>query len=159
VLSGLIAIGAVHARQLAKIWHDEESFTARLQSTLPGKAPSGYYFGYIPASVHFLAGRFDEIGPALARAEAVAKGWSADATKAEFDRLMQQHETFLAQNWPGRTLPPLAVLHYLHGSAALDQKDWATARAHLQAALAAAPQFPEAESALERCNREMLRPQ
>lgn len=155
LLSGLIAIGAVQARQLAKVWQDEESFEARLRATLPRNESAGYYLGYIPASVHFLEGRFDEIGPVLARAESEATGWSADATRAEFERLIRQHETFLAQNWPGRKLPPLAVLHYLHGSAAIEQKDWATAKAHLQAALGAAPQFPEAAEALARCDREM----
>ncbi len=159
LLSGLIVLGAVQARQLATTWHDEESFEAKLRTTLPRNASAGYYLGYIPASVHFLAGRFDEIGPVLARAETEATGWSADSSRAEFDRLIQQHETFLAQNWPGRTLAPLAVLHYLHGSAAMEHKDWATAGAHLQAALDAAPLFPEAESALARCDREMSHPE
>ncbi|MBX3751572.1 MAG: hypothetical protein KF897_15950 [Opitutaceae bacterium] len=145
---GLIIIGAAHARSLAGHWRDEQAFDARLRATLPRQAAAGYYLGYLPSSAHFLAGRFDAIMPTLAQAERDAPGWSADSTRDEFRRLVQQHEEFVARNWPGTTVPPRAVLHLLHGLAAMDRGDTQTARAHWEAALAVAPGFTPAAQAL-----------
>jgi len=146
----LIIIGAVHAHRLVGHWRDEQAFDARLRDTLPPQAAAGYYLGYLPASVHFLAGRFDSIMPTLAQAERDAPGWSANLARDEFRRFVQQHEEFVAQNWPGTAVPPLAALHFLHGLAAIDRGDTRTARAHFQAALVVAPGFAPAAQALGR---------
>jgi len=151
VTGGLIVAGAIYARTLVAHWRDEHSFNARLQATLPRDAAAGYYLGYLPASAHFLAGRFEAIQPTLIQAELNAPGWSAAPSTDEFRRLVQHHEEFVAQNWPGAAVPPLAVLHFLHGLAAVDRADLRTARFHLQAALAVAPDFSPAARALARC--------
>lgn len=158
VLTGLIAAGAVHARSLVGVWRDHWTVHERLRQELPRNAWAGYYLGAVPVSVLFLEGRFTEIDQQLERAEAAAPGWSAGYVREEYAGLIRQHEEFLRQNWPGRRLAPLAMLHYLHGSAAAARQDWLTARAHFQAALRAADDFAEARRELARCARQMSGP-
>ena len=111
----------------------------------------------MPGSVLFLEGRFADIGPLLDRAEADSPGWSAGPVRAEFDGLIRQHREFLRQNWPGREVAPLAVLHYLHGTAAESRHDWVTARAHFEAALRVTADFAEARREAARCGMELRR--
>ncbi|MDB6165645.1 MAG: hypothetical protein JWQ83_785 [Lacunisphaera sp.] len=147
--------GASGAHSLIANWKDQAAVDARLRQTLPHDAWAGYYLGNVPASVLFLEGRFAEIGPLLAQAQAESPGWSAAPTRAEFDALIRQHQEFLRQNWPGRSLAPVAVLHYLHGQAAAGRRDWVTARAHFQAARRVAPDLMEAQQAEAQCEREL----
>lgn len=156
--AGLVAAGAMQAHALIGVWAGQPSLLARLQQTLPRDAWAGYYLGNVPGSVLFLEGRFAEIGPVLDRAEAAAPGWSAAPARAEFAGLIRQHEEFLRQNWPGRALPPLAVLHYLHGQAAGSRQDWVAARAHYRAAQAAAGGFAEAKREEAWCELELHDP-
>jgi hypothetical protein len=157
VMVGVVAFWAVEARRLVGVWKDQWTLDARLQQTLPRDPWAGYYLGTIPVSVLFLDGRFDEIEPRLDRAEAAAPGWSAAEIRTEYRGLIAQHRAFLEQNWPGRTLAPLAVLHFLHGKAAADRRDWVTAQAHFQAALRVAGDFKEAGMEMGRCAWEMKR--
>ncbi|MDB6114207.1 MAG: hypothetical protein JWQ62_1152, partial [Lacunisphaera sp.] len=147
--------GASGAHSLIANWKDQAAVDARLRQTLPHDAWAGYYLGNVPASVLFLEGRFAEIGPLLAQAQAESPGWSAAPARAEFDALIRQHQEFLRQNWPGRSLAPVAVLHYLHGQAAAGRRDWVTARAHFQAARRVAPDLMEAQQAEAQCEREL----
>jgi len=155
VLLGFIVSGAVYARSLVGVWQDQWSVHGRLRQTLPRNAWAGYYLGSIPVSVLFLEGRFAEIGPQLDRAEMDSPGWSADSIRREYGGLIRQHEEFMRQNWPGRALAPLAVLHYLHGKNAQDRQDWFTARAHFLAALGTANDFGEARREAARCDLEL----
>ena len=157
-LPGLIGLGAVHARSLVEVWKDHWTVHNRLQQVLPRNAWGGYYLGSVPVSVLFLEGRFAAIGPQLARAEMDAPGWTADYVRKEYYGLIRHHEEFLHQNWPGRTLAPLAVLHYLHGISAQDHQDWFTARARFLAALETANDFVEARRALAWCDEQLAKP-
>ena len=157
-LVGLIVVGAVQACSLVGVWQDHWTLHDRLQQRLPRNAWAGYYLGSVPVSVLFYEGRFADIGPLLDRAEANAPGWSADYLRKEYGGLIRQHEEFLRQNWSGRTLAPLAVLHFLHGKSAEDRRDWFTARAHFQAALRTAGDFGEARQELLRSEAHLARP-
>ena len=154
----LIATGAAQARSLVSVWKDQWTVDARLQQTLPRDAWAGYYLGSVPVSVLFLEGRFTAIGPQLDRAEALSPGWSAASVRREYDGLIRQHEEFLRQNWPGRTVAPLAVLHFLHGKSAEGRRDWITARAHFEAALRTAADFAEARREMAWCDRRLSGP-
>ncbi len=142
----LVAIlaAAVQARRLIGVWADPAAFSTRLEQTLPRNAWAGYYLGNVPASALFLAGQFKEIDPVFTRAEAFATGWSAGPARAEWAALLRRHRDFVQQAWPGRTVAPLAVLHYLHGKAAQERQDWRTARFHFQAAVRTESSFAEA---------------
>jgi hypothetical protein len=157
VMTGVLVCWAIESRALVAVWKDHWTVHERLSERLPRDPWAGYYLGTIPASVLFLDGRFDEIGPQLDRAEAAAPGWSADEIRAEYRGLIRQHEEFLRQNWPGRKLPPLAVLHFLHGTSAEGRRDWVTARAHFEAALVSAAEFGEARKEIARCDQELGR--
>jgi hypothetical protein len=133
-------------------------FAQTVGARLPRDAWAGYYLGSVPASVLFLEGRFAEISPLLARAEVLAPGWSADSQRKEYEGLIRQHEDFLRKNWPGRTLAPLAMLHFLHGKSAEERKDWLTARAHFEAAVRVAGAFDEARQEMAWCDRRLAGP-
>ena len=151
----LVVVGAGQARSLVGVWRDPWTVHERLQQELPRDAWAGYYLGTVPVSVLFLEGRFAEISPQLDRAEALAPGWSAASVRQEYVGLIRQHEDFLRQNWPGRTLAPLAILHFLHGKSAEDRKDWVAARAHFEAALRVAVDFGEARREVVLCDRRL----
>lgn len=157
VAVGWVAGWAVETRSLTSHWKDHWALHERLSQTLPRDPWAGYYLGTVPASVLFLDGRFDEIGPQLDRAEASAPGWSAGPVREEYRGLIRQHEAFLAANWPGRKRPPVAVLHFLHGRSAEERCDWATARAHFEVAWQVAGDFSEARAEIERCDAELRR--
>jgi len=155
---GLVAAGAVEAGSLVGVWRDQWTVHERLRQELPRNAWAGYYLGSVPVSVLFLEGRFADIGPQLDHAEADAPGWSAGAVRQEYAGLIRQHEEFLRQNWPGRPLAPLAVLHYFHGKSAQDRQDWITAREHFRAAGKMAGDFVEARRELAWCERQLAGP-
>jgi hypothetical protein len=155
---GMIGAGAFLAHSLVGVWKNPWTMHERLQRELPRDAWAGYYLGAVPVSVLFLDGRFAEIDSELEQAEKLAPGWSGSSVRKEYDVLIRQHEDFLRQNWPGRVLAPLAVLHFLHGKAAEDRQDWITARAHFEAALRVAADFGEARRDLLWCDRQRAAP-
>ncbi|HWA26028.1 MAG TPA: hypothetical protein VG734_10220 [Lacunisphaera sp.] len=154
----LIGAEACAAHTLVGVWRNQASLHERLEQSLPRNAWAGYYLGTIPASVLFLEGRFSMISPQLDRAESMAPGWSAADVRKEYAGLIRQHEEFMRQNWPGRTLAPLAMLHYLHGKSAQGRQDWLTARAHFAAALRVAGDFAEARQEMAWCDRRLAGP-
>jgi hypothetical protein len=154
----VIGVGSFQSRALVGAWRDHWTVHDRLSQLLPRNAWAGYYLGSVPVSVLFLEGRFAEIGPQLDRAEQDAPGWSADHVRKEYGDLVRKHEDFLKQNWPGRSLAPVAVLHFLHGKTAESRGDWFTARAHFQAALRVAGEFGEAREEMVRCDVQLAHP-
>ena len=155
---GLIFVGAIYAHGLTKVWATPENFTARLEHVLPRDAWAGHYLGKVPASDLFLKGRFDEIGPLLDRAETRAPGWSATPVREEYVDLVQKHREFIDRVWPGRTLSPLGIWHFVTGQSFQQQNDWATAAAHFRAASRIDRAFAEAIQEEAWCELEMNRP-
>ena len=153
-----ILAAAFQARSLVAVWADPWTHHARLEQTLPRDAWAGYYLGKVPASVLFLDGRFDEIGPLLDRAETRAPGWSAAPVRAEFDGLIRTHREFTGRSWPGRAPTPLAVLHFLHGQSFAARQDWLGARAHFRAAGRSSASFAEAGLEEAWCELELNHP-
>jgi len=153
-----IFAGAVYAHGLTKVWATPENFTARLEQVLPANAWAGHYLGKVPASDLFLKGRFDEISPLLDRAEARAPGWSAAPLREEYVELIKKHREFLNQAWPGRSLSPLTIWHFVTGQSFQQQNDWATAAAHFRASSRLDAAFTEAIQEEAWCELEMNRP-